>query len=145
MNLYLTFKALHIIAVISWMAGLLYLPRIFVYHSDISEKKESMDTFKIMERKLFWAIMTPSALATIILGAWLLAANWNYFMASRWMQLKLGFVALLLLQHLYCYWFMIKLRSNAAYKPHAFFRVFNELPVIPLVVIVILVVVKPTI
>ncbi|MDG2140620.1 MAG: CopD family protein [Gammaproteobacteria bacterium] len=137
-------KAFHIIFVVCWFAGLFYLPRLFVYHS-MSQDQISIARFQIMERKLFWAIMTPSALATIILGAWLLAANWNYFMASRWMQLKLGFVALLLLQHLYCYWFMIKLRSNAAYKPHAFFRVFNELPVIPLVVIVILVVVKPTI
>ena len=137
-------KAFHIIFVVCWFAGLFYLPRLFVYHS-MSRDEISINRFQIMERKLFWAIMTPSALATIILGAWLLAANWNYFMASRWMQLKLGFVALLLLQHLYCYWFMIKLRSNAAYKPHAFFRVFNELPVIPLVVIVILVVVKPTI
>jgi len=137
-------KAFHIIFVVCWFAGLFYLPRLFVYHS-MSQDEISIARFQIMERKLFWAIMTPSALATIILGAWLLAANWNYFMASRWMHLKLGFVALLLLQHLYCYWFMIKLRSNAAYKPHVFFRVFNELPVVPLVIIVILVVVKPTI
>jgi putative membrane protein len=137
-------KAFHIIFVVSWFAGFFYLPRLFVYHT-MSDDEISITRFELMERKLFWAIMTPSAFATIGFGLWLLVANWSYFMAWWWMQLKLGFVALLILQHLYCWWYMVKLRENPSYRSHIFFRVFNELPVIPLVAIVILIVVKPVI
>ena len=136
-------KALHIVFVVCWFAGLFYLPRLFVYHS-MSDDKISLARFEIMERKLFWAIMTPSALGTIILGIWLLFANWSYFMAWWWMHLKLAFVALLIVQHACCWWYMIKLREEPRYKGHIFFRVFNELPVILLVAIVVLIVVKPS-
>ncbi|MDG2420293.1 MAG: CopD family protein [Gammaproteobacteria bacterium] len=136
-------KAFHIIFVVCWFAGLFYLPRLFVYHS-MSEDEISIARFQVMEKKLFWAIMTPSAIAAITFGSWLLIANWNYYMAWWWMHLKLGFVALLILQHIYCWYFMLKLKENSSYKPHIFFRIFNELPVISLVVIVILIVVKPS-
>ena len=136
-------KAFHIIFVVCWFAGLFYLPRLFVYHS-MSRDEISLARFEVMERKLFWAIMTPSAFGTIILGGWLLVANWSYFMAWWWMHLKLTFVALLIIQHCYCWWYMLKLREMPSYKGHIFFRVFNELPVIHLVAIVILIVVKPS-
>ena len=97
MNLYLTFKALHIIAVISWMAGLLYLPRIFVNHSDISEKKESMDTFKIMERKLYNYIMMPAMILTWLFGLLLIHAQGFSLFAELWMQVK-G-ISVLILTH----------------------------------------------
>ena len=143
-NCMLWVKAFHIIFVVSWFAGLFYLPRLFVYHS-MSSDKISHTRFVMMERKLFWAIMTPSGFGTITLGSWLLFANWDYFMAWWWMHLKLVFVGLLMIQHAYCWWYMIKLRENPTYKGHVFFRVFNELPVIHLVAIVILIVVKPNI
>jgi len=136
-------KALHIVFVVCWFAGLFYLPRLFVYHS-MSDDEISLARFEIMERKLFWAIMTPSAAGTIILGIWLLFANWNYFMAWWWMHLKLAFVSLLIVQHACCWWYMIKLREEPRYKGHIFFRVFNELPVMLLVAIVVLIVVKPS-
>ena len=136
-------KALHIVFVVCWFAGLFYLPRLFVYHS-MSNDEISLTRFQVMERKLFWGIMTPSALGTIIFGSWLLIANWNYFMAWWWMHLKLLCVALLVLQHAYCWWYMIKLRKEPRYKGHIFFRVFNELPVILLVAIVVLIIVKPS-
>ena len=136
-------KALHIVFVVCWFAGLFYLPRLFVYHS-MSDDEISLARFEIMERKLFWAIMTPSALGTIILGIWLLFANWSYFMAWWWMHLKLAFASLLIVQHACCWWYMIKLREEPRYKGHIFFRVFNELPVMLLVAIVVLIVVKPS-
>ncbi len=136
-------KAFHIVAVVCWFAGLFYLPRLFVYHA-MSEDQVSKDRFIIMERKLFWGITTPSALATIVLGAWLLMANWDYFMAWWWMHVKLGLVVLLMIYHATCWKFMVDLRDGNNERSHRFFRIFNELPVFLLVAIVILIVVKPT-
>ncbi len=135
-------KAFHIIAVVCWFSGLFYLPRLFVYHA-MSDDQVSKDRFVIMERKLFWIIMTPSALAAIIPGGWLLIANHAYFMAWWWMQVKLGLVALLLAYHCYCWWCMKALREDSQIRSHRFFRVYNEVPVLLLVAIVILIVVKP--
>ena len=135
-------KALHIVFVVCWFAGLFYLPRLFVYHS-MSNDQISLARFEVMERKLFWAITTPSALGTIIFGSWLLIANWSYFMEWWWMHLKLLFVGLLMIQHVYCWWCMVKLREEPRYRGHIFFRIFNEIPVILLLAIVILIVVKP--
>ena len=84
-------KAFHIIAVVTWFSGLFYLPRLFVYHV-MSDDEISRERFVIMERKLFWGITTPSAVVTVVLGAWLLVANWSYFMAWWWMHAKLGLV-----------------------------------------------------
>ncbi|MFK7865688.1 MAG: CopD family protein [Pseudohongiellaceae bacterium] len=136
-------KAFHIIAVICWFSGIFYLPRLFVYHA-MSEDQVSKDRFVIMERKLFWGIMTPSAIATILLGTWLLALNASYYMAWWWMHAKLGLVALVVVFHCYCWWFMKQLREQTSARSHVFFRVFNELPIFTLVAIVILIVVKPS-
>ncbi|MCI5108020.1 MAG: protoporphyrinogen oxidase HemJ [Pseudomonadales bacterium] len=136
-------KAFHIIAMVCWFAGLFYLPRLFVYHA-MSEDKISHDRFVIMQRKLFWGITTPSAVATVALGSWLLVSNWDYFMAWWWMHAKLGLVVLLLVYHGFCWSFMVKLRDGKNSHSHRFFRLFNELPVVLLVAIVILIVVKPT-
>jgi putative membrane protein len=136
-------KAFHIIAVVCWFSGIFYLPRLFVYHA-MSEDQISKDRFVIMERKLFWGIMTPSAVVTIILGTWLLIANHSYFMEWWWMKAKLALVMLLLIYHYYCWWFMKKLRENSQIRSHRYFRFYNELPVLLLVVIIVLIVVKPT-
>jgi|TARA_B100000315_G_scaffold57153_1_gene51481 putative membrane protein len=110
----------------------------------MSEDQISQDRFVIMERKLFWAITTPSVVAAVFLGGWLLIDNWSYFMAWWWMHAKLGLVGLLIAHHIYCWWYMMKLREDSKTKTHVFFRVFNELPVFMLVGAVILIVVKPT-
>jgi len=136
-------KAFHIIGVVCWFAGIFYLPRLFVYHA-MSEDQISKDRFEIMESKLFWAIMTPSAVFAVVLGAWLLIANHGYFLAWWWMKAKLGLVAVLIGYHYYCWWYMKALRKDAQFRSHKFFRVYNELPVLLLVAIVILIVVKPT-
>ncbi len=135
-------KAFHIIGVVCWFSGIFYLPRLFVYHS-MSEDQISKDRFVIMEKKLFWYIMTPSAVLAVVLGSWLLIANHGYFMAWWWMKAKLALVVLLIAYHFYCYWFMKALRENSAIRSHKYFRVYNELPVLLLIVIVILIVVKP--
>ncbi len=136
-------KAFHIIAVVTWFSGLFYLPRLFVYHA-MSEDQISRDRFVVMERKLFWAITTPSAIVAVSLGAWLLIGNWGYFMAWWWMHAKLTLVGLLLLYHVFCWHFMIQLRNDTCQRSHKFFRLFNELPVPVLIAVVILIVVKPT-
>ena len=136
-------KAFHIIFIVCWFSGLFYLPRLFVYHS-MSKDQISKDRFVIMEQKLFWGIMTPSAIAAIVFGAWLLVANWSYFMAWWWMRVKLGLAILLVAHHFYCWWDMVKLREDSSFKTHVFFRIFNEIPVFILIGAVVLIVVKPT-
>jgi putative membrane protein len=136
-------KAFHIIAVVTWFSGLFYLPRLFVYHV-MSDDEISRERFVIMERKLFWGITTPSAVVTVVLGAWLLVANWSYFMVWWWMHAKLTLVALLLIYHGFCWWYMKLLRERRNQRSHVFYRVFNEMPVAILVAVVILIVVKPT-
>lgn len=135
-------KSFHIIAMVCWFAGLFYLPRLFVYHA-MSEDAISRDRFVVMERKLFWGIATPSAVATLLFGFWLLFDNIDYFLAWWWMQVKLALVALLLVYHGMCWVYMSALRDGSNERGHVFFRVFNELPVFLLIAIVILIVVKP--
>ncbi|MDG2118015.1 MAG: CopD family protein [Gammaproteobacteria bacterium] len=137
-------KAFHIIAVICWFSAIFYLPRLFVYHA-LSNDQISMDRFVVMESKLFWGIMTPSAVATLLLGGWLISLNTDYFFSATWMQLKLGFVGGLLFYHYLCWHYMMQLREDTCYKTHRFFRLFNEAPVLIMVAIVLLVVIKPTI
>ena len=136
-------KSFHIIAIVCWFSGLFYLPRLFVYHA-MSEDQISKDRFVIMERKLFWGITTPSMVVTLALGCWLLYGNWSYFMAWWWMHVKLAMVAMLVIYHFVCWWHMVQLRDERSVRGHVFFRVFNELPVLLLVGVVILIVVKPT-
>lgn len=136
-------KAFHIVAVVCWFSGLFYLPRLFVYHA-MSEDTISKERFIIMERKLFWGITTPAAIATVALGLWLLVGNWSYYMAWWWMHVKLAGVALLVIYHVLCWKYMMEFRAGTSARSHRFFRIFNELPVLLLVGIVILIVVKPT-
>lgn len=134
-------KSFHIIAMVCWFAALFYLPRLFVYHA-MSEDPISRDRFIIMERKLMRGIATPSMIATVALGLWLLHTLPGY-LSSGWMHAKLTLVALTLVYHHMCARYMKQLASGTSTHSHKFFRVFNEIPVLFLVGTVILVVVKP--
>lgn len=136
-------KALHIIAVICWFAALFYLPRLFVYHA-MAEDAAGRERFKVMERKLYRGIMTPSMIATIVFGLWLFYYNSTYYLQSAWMHVKLCSVALLVAYHFACGHFLRLFRDDRNTRTHTFYRVFNEAPVLLLVLIVIMVVVKPT-
>lgn len=138
---FLLLKALHIIAVICWFAALFYLPRLFVYHA-MSEDKISKERFKVMERKLYRGIMTPSLILTVIFGAWMIFQN-PVLINSLWLQIKLALVALLICYHFACGIFVKKFSEDKNRHSHVFFRWFNEAPVILLIAIVILAVVKP--
>ncbi|MDC0172462.1 protoporphyrinogen oxidase HemJ [Gammaproteobacteria bacterium] len=134
--------AFHIIAVICWFAALFYLPRLFVYHA-MSEDSISIERFKVMQRKLYRGIANPSMVATIILGLWLVSMAPAAYLAETWFQVKAGLVVLLIGYHHMCLSHMKNLASDRNEKTHVYFRVFNEVPVIFLVAIVILAIVKP--
>ena len=136
-------KAFHIIAVVTWFSGLFYLPRLFVNHT-MDSNPILHERFVMMERKLFWAITTPSAVVTVALGSWLLVGNWAYFGVQWWMHVKLSLVFLLLIYQYFCWYFMIQLRQGTCTRSHKFFRMFNEIPTPILIIAVILIVVKPT-
>ena len=138
----LIIKAFHIIAMVAWFAGLFYLPRLFVYHADTSDAL-SIERFKIMERRLYYGITWPAALLTTILGLILLSYNLNYYLKSAWMDGKLGLVILLWAYHLSCGYFLKRFAQSKNSKTARFYRIFNELPTLMLVGIVLLVVVKP--
>ncbi|SNR88479.1 putative membrane protein [Methylobacillus rhizosphaerae] len=132
-------KAWHIIFMVTWFAGLFYLPRLFVYHAQ-AQDSISNDRFKIMERKLFFGIMTPGAVLTIIFGMWL----WQgYGISGAWLHAKLTLVALLVAYHVYCGKLLLDFKHDRNQHGHVYYRWLNELPVIALVAIVILVIVKP--
>jgi len=135
-------KAFHIIAVICWFAALFYLPRLFVYHAQSSDEK-SLERFKIMERKLFRGIGTPSMIATLILGGWLVGYNLEGYMQSGWFHAKLSLVVVLMAYHMYCGKLLKTFARDENTRSHVFYRWFNEFPVLLLIAIVILVVVKP--
>ena len=132
-------KAFHIIFMVTWFAGLFYLPRLFVYHA-MTKDKISHERFIIMERKLFYGIMTPGAIITLILGVWLLV---GYEFYGNWLNLKLLCVLLLIFYHLACLKYLIDFKLNKNKHTHIFYRWFNEVPVVLLFAIVILVVIKP--
>lgn len=132
-------KAFHIIAVVTWFAALFYLPRLFVYHA-MSEDAVSIERFKVMERKLYRGIMTPSAVIAVTLGLWL----WLGFgFSGGWLHAKLALVTVLLGYHGYCGKLLHDFRDDRNRHGHVFYRWFNEFPVLILVAVVILVVVKP--
>ncbi|MCY4051707.1 MAG: CopD family protein [Gammaproteobacteria bacterium] len=132
-------KAFHIIAMVTWFAGLFYLPRLFVYHAQTIDPV-SIDRFKIMERKLFYGIMTPGAVITLALGFWL----WlGYGFSGDWLTAKLTITGLVVAHHIWCYLSLVKFRDDANQRSHVFYRWMNEVPVLYLIMIVILVVVKP--
>ena len=139
--MYLWIKAFHIMAVVTWFAGLFYLPRLFVYHA-MSEDQPSRDRFKIMERKLYRGIMLPSMVATLGLGVWLLALQ-PAWMQQGWMHAKLTLVALLVIYHFVCGAQLRRFASDSNTRSHVFYRWFNEAPVLGLVGVVLLVVLKP--
>ncbi len=132
-------KALHIAFMVTWFAGLFYLPRLFVYHA-MTTDEAGIERFKVMERKLFYGIMTPGALLTIVFGTWL----WlGYGFGGGWLHAKLALVALLVIYHAYCGKLLIDFKHGRNTHGHVFYRWLNEMPVLVLLAVVILVVVKP--
>ena len=143
MNIYLLFKSLHLIAVVSWMAGLLYLPRIFVYHVENIEKKESIEIFKVMEKKLYFYIMYPAMVLSWIFGLILISIIGFSSLSFLWLKLKLLFVVLLTIYHFYLGKCLNKLKVDTNNTTSKFFRIINELPAILLILIVFIVIFKP--
>ncbi|MGB0721872.1 MAG: CopD family protein [Gammaproteobacteria bacterium] len=135
-------KAWHVIFMVTWFAGLFYLPRLFVYHA-MSNDELSNDRFKIMERKLFWGIMTPGAIITAGLGLWMLLGAWGAYMSMGWMHAKLALIALLIGYHVWCGKLVLDFKHDRNAHSHIWYRWFNEAPVIALIGIIILVIVKP--
>jgi len=143
MNLYLTFKALHLIAVISWMAGLLYLPRIFVYHAENINQKETSEIFKVMERRLFNYIMMPAMILTWFFGILLIGSLGLNVFYELWFILKGALVLLLTHYHFYLGKCVRLFANNQNTKSSKFFRIINEVPTILFILIVFIVVFKP--
>ena len=143
MNSYLLFKSLHLIAVISWMAGLLYLPRIFVYHVENKEKKEATDIFEVMERKLFFYIMCPAMIFTWIFGLILIYLIGIEIFSQLWMQIKIVLVILLSVYNDYLGKCLVSLKNNSNARSSKFFRIMNEIPTVILIFVVFLVIFKP--
>ena len=143
MNLYLTFKALHLIAVISWMAGLLYLPRIFVYHTENIDSKKTSEIFKLMERRLFNYIMMPAMILTWFFGILLIGSLGLNVFYELWFILKVALVLLLTHYHFYLGKCVRLFGNNQNTKSSKFFRIINEVPTIFLILIVFIVVFKP--
>ncbi|QEY51531.1 protoporphyrinogen oxidase HemJ [Legionella longbeachae] len=135
-------KAFHIIAMVAWFAGLFYLPRLFVYHADTHDVI-SLNRFKIMERRLYYGITWPAALLTTLLGLWLISYNPGYYLKEGWMHAKLGLVVVLWAYHLLCGHYYKAFAEDENKKSARFFRIYNELPTLLLIGIVILVVAKP--
>jgi putative membrane protein len=133
-------KSLHLIFMVTWFAGLFYLPRLFVYHAQASDRI-SIERFKVMERKLFWGIATPGGVLTLAFGLWLWL-GW-FEGAGAWLHAKLALVAVLVAYHVWCGKLMLDLRAERNIRGHIWFRWFNEFPVLILIAVVLLVVFKP--
>ena len=142
MNLYLLFKSLHLIAVISWMAGLLYLPRIFVYHST-ADSESQKDVFKIMERKLYNYIMMPAMLLSWLFGILLIHSLGFDIFAELWMKIKIISVSILTFYHFLLGKYLSDFAINNNQKSSKFYRIINEVPTIILIVVVFVVIFKP--
>jgi len=143
MNSYLLFKSLHLIAVISWMVGLLYLPRIFVYHAENLKNKNTSSIFETMERKLYFYIMTPAMILTWIFGLILISSLGPEVLSAIWIKLKLLLVFLLTGYHFYLSKILRDFKLGENTKSSKFFRMINEVPTILLILIVFIVVFKP--
>ena len=141
-SLMLWVKAFHIIFIVTWFAGLFYLPRLYVYHAS-STDDISNERFKIMERKLFWGITTPSGILTVVLGFWLITYFGTEILTTFWMQLKLLCVAILLIYHIICGKYLYDFKNDKNTHSHIWFRWFNELPVLLLIAIILLVELQP--
>ena len=143
MNYYLLFKSLHLISVISWMAGLLYLPRIFVYHAENSDDRKISDVFKVMEKKLYLYIMTPAMILSWLFGLLLIHSVGFQQLGQTWMILKIIFVISLSLYHFYLGQTLNKFKIDQNTHSHKFYRLINEIPTILLILIVFAVIFKP--
>ena len=143
MNFYLLFKSLHLIAVISWMVGLLYLPRIFVYHVENSEKKETTEIFEVMEKRLYFYIMRPAMILSWLFGIILIYISGIDIFSQLWMHIKLGLVVLLTIYHEYLGVCLKSLKLKTNTKTSKFFRIINEVPTILLIFIIFIVIFKP--
>ena len=135
-------KAFHLISMVAWFAALFYLPRLFVYHS-MAEDEISIERFKTMESKLYRQIANPSMYSTIILGILMIYLAPKYYMAQYWLHAKIGIIVLLIGYHHGCYYYLRRFAEDANTKSDRYFRVFNEIPVLFLVAIIILAVIKP--
>ena len=143
MNAYLTFKALHLIAVISWMAGLLYLPRIFVYHAETKENERQSETFKLMEKRLYFYIMNPAMVLSWVFGILLIHSQGISSLVLLWMKIKIGLVIILTAYHFYLLAILKDFQINNNTKSSKFFRIINEVPTILLIIIIFVVIFKP--
>ena len=143
MNAYLTFKALHLIAVISWMAGLLYLPRIFVYHAETKENIGQSETIKLMEKRLYFYIMNPAMILSWIFGILLIHSQGIISLDLLWMKIKLGLVIILTAYHFYLLAVLKDFQADNNTKSSKFFRIINEVPTILLIIIIFVVIFKP--
>ena len=143
MNIYLLIKSLHLISVISWMAGLLYLPRIFVYHVENIKKKQITEIFELMERRLYLYIMRPAMIFSWIFGVILISIAGFEVLFSLWIQIKLILVIFLSIYHEYLGKCLNSLKNKTNRKSSKFFRIINEVPTILLIFIVFIVVFKP--
>jgi len=132
-------KTLHIVFMVTWFAGLFYLPRLFVYHA-MSDDRVSLERFQVMERKLYWGIMTPGAVLTLVFGIWLWL-GWGF--SGGWLHAKLVLVVVLVAYHVWCGKLMLDFRRAQNVRSHLWFRWFNEFPVLVLICAVALVVLKP--
>ena len=136
-------KAWHLISMVTWFAGLFYLPRLYVYHAQ-SKDTLSIERFKIMERKLYFGITTPGAILTFIFGGWMLYDYaWTAFTGQLWFNLKLGLLGLLVIYHGYCGLLLSDFKHDQNRHTHIWYRWFNEIPVLMLVAIILLAVLKP--
>ena len=143
MNIYLAYKALHLISVISWMAGLLYLPRIFVYHTENQSDKNISRVFKTMERKLYFYIMTPAMTLSWLFGLLLIHSIGFEQLGQIWLILKLIFVVILTIYHFYLGSTLSQFKMDKNKYSHKFFRYINEIPTILLILIIFVVIFKP--
>jgi len=143
MNYYLLFKSLHLIVVISWMVGLLYLPRIFVYHAENNTEKNISEIFKTMEKRLMFFIMTPAMILSWLLGIILILINETSINSNLWIQAKLFLVVLLTIYHLFLGYYLRKFALDKNEKSTKFFRIINEIPTILLILIIFVIIYKP--
>ena len=143
MNTYLLFKSLHLISVISWMAGLLYLPRIFVYHSQNNTQQIISEVFKVMEKKLFFYIMTPAMILSWVFGLILIHEIGFDKLGQTWIILKLIFVTLLTFYHFYLGRILRQFKEDLNTHTHKFYRLINEIPTLLLILIIFVVIFKP--
>lgn len=135
-------KAFHIISMVAWFAGLFYLPRLFVYHAK-AEDRVGQERFKVMERRLYYGIMMPSAILTVGTGIWLLSYNFSGYLQAGWMHVKLGLVGLLICFHFYCGYLRKCFQNDQNRHTETFYRYLNEFPTLILIAVVLLVIVKP--